>query len=305
MNLIYPTLAIVGGGALLIDIFGHDHKKEMSVSTAVKWSLFWIFVGLVMGGLIYVEKGGIAMGEYFAGYAMEKALAVDNLMVFMAIFAYFGVKSQVAQHKVLTAGILGAIVFRGIFASLGTELYHLHWTIQCLFGAVVIWSAKAIMFGGEEDEEVDYGNTWYAKLIGKFIPYDPTPNPDTFFVRHREGLYVTVLFMCAVTIELSDVMFSFDSVPAVIGVAKETDIVYAAMLMAVLGLRALYFVLESLMKHLCHLEKAVALVLVFVGVKLMAEPFGLDIHPMYSLVVVLGFLALGVLASLIFPAKEE
>lgn len=304
MNLIYPTLAIIGGGALLVDIFGHDRNKEMGFKSAVKWSLFWVFCGLLMGGAIYLEKGGMATSQYFAGYAMEKALSVDNLMVFMAIFTYFGVKSQVAQHRVLTYGIIGAVVFRAIFASAGTELFHLHWTVQVLFGLIVIWSAKALIFGGDEDEDVDYSQTWYAKLVNKVYPFAAVENPTTFFIRKNGVKCVTALFMCVVTIELSDVMFSFDSVPAVIGVSKDIDIVYAAMMMAVLGLRALFFVLKSLMKHLHHLEKAVALVLVFVGGKLILEPMGVDINPMHSLVVVLGLLSSGVMASYLFPSKD-
>ena len=305
MNLIYPTLILIGGGALLIDMFGHKQDKEMSFSTAVKWSLFWLFCGFLMGGAIYFEKGSEAVSQYFAGFAMEKALSVDNLMVFMAIFSYFGIKSQSAQHKVLSYGILGAVVFRGIFAGLGTELFHLHWIVQVLFGVIVIWSAKAIVFGGDDDKDIDYANTWYARLIGKVYSYDATPSPNTFFTFMGTKKCVTALFMCTLTIELSDVMFSFDSVPAVIGVSQDLDIVYSAMMMAVLGLRALYFVLESLMKHLCHLEKAVALVLVFVGAKLIAAPFGYEVNPFYSLVTVLGLLSLGVIASLILPSPTE
>lgn len=305
MSPIYLTLAIIGGSAFMIDVFGHDHKKEMNFTSAVKWSLFWIFCGLLMGAAVYFEKGSVATSEYFAGYAMEKALSVDNLMVFMAIFAYFGVKSQVAQHRVLTWGIIGAVVFRAIFASAGSAMFHLHWAFQVLFGLIVIWSAKAIVFGGDDDEDVDYSQTWYAKLINKVYPFDANPVDDHAFFTMKNGVKcVTALLMCTVTIELSDVMFSFDSVPAVIGVAKDTDIIYASMMMAVLGLRALYFVLESLMKHLHHLEKAVALVLVFVGAKLCVAPLGYDIDPMYSLMVVLGLLALGVVASLVFPKKE-
>lgn len=305
MNLVYPTLAVIGGGALLVDIFGHDHSKEMSFGTAVKWSLFWLFCGVLMGACIYFEKGSASVSQYFSGFAMEKALSVDNLMVFMAIFSYFGVNSQLAQHKVLSYGIIGAVVFRGIFASAGTALFHLHWSVQVLFGLIVIWSAKAIIFGGDDDEDVDYSATWYARLIGKYYPYDSTYNPKTFFTVKNGTKCVTALLLCTVTVELSDVMFSFDSVPAVIGVSKDIDIVYSAMMMAVLGLRALYFVLESLMKHLHHLEKAVALVLVFVGAKLIASPMGYEVDPIYSLVIVLGLLALGVIASFAFPQEAE
>ncbi|MCS5737076.1 TerC family protein, partial [Herbiconiux daphne] len=202
----------------------------------------------------------------------------------------------------LTYGIIGAIVFRAIFVTVGAGLFNsevilasvagfeitLHLVISCLFALVIFWSAWKMLAANEaEEEEDDYDNLWYNKLARKWFP--------------KAG----ALFFAAVTVELSDVMFSFDSVPAVIAVAKDTAVVYSAMLMAVLGLRALFFVLEALMKHLCHLEKAVVAVLVFIGIKLIAEPVGFDISPLLSVGVVIGLLATGVIASLVFPSKSE
>ena len=301
MNLIYPTLAVVGGAALAVDFFGHKKGHEMSLKAASLWSVFWIFCGVLMGGLVYLEMGGAAASQYFAGYAMEKALSVDNLMVFAAIFGYYKIKKQEDMHTVLTYGIIGAIVFRAIFVTVGAGLFNsevhlfnvagfgvtLHLIISWIFGLIIFASAKGMLSSNEaEDEEDDYDNVWYNKLARKYFPT------------------AGALFFAAVTIELSDVMFSFDSVPAVIAVAKDSAIVYSAMLMAVLGLRALFFVLEALMKHLCHLEKAVVAVLVFIGLKLIAEPLGFDLSPIGSVSVVLGLLAVGVIASFIFPSKE-
>lgn len=301
MNLIYPTLAVVGGTALAIDFFGHKKGHEMSVKTASLWSVFWIMCGILMGGLIYLEMGSTAASQYFAGYAMEKALSVDNLMVFAAIFGYYKVTKQEDMHTCLSYGIIGAIIFRAIFVTVGAGLFNselnlfsvmgfevtLHLVISCLFALVIFWSAAKMLSSNEaEDEEDDFDNVWYNKLARKWFPT------------------AGALFFAAVTIELSDVLFSFDSVPAVIAVAKDTAVVYSSMLMAVLGLRALFFVLEAMMKHLCHLEKAVVAVLVFIGIKLVAEPLGFDITPMYSVAIVLGALATGVLASLAFPTKE-
>lgn len=302
MNLIYPTLAVVGGAALAVDFFGHKKGEEMSVKTASLWSVFWILCGILMGGLVYLEMGANAASQYFAGYAMEKALSVDNLMVFSAIFAYYKIKKQEDMHTVLTYGIIGAIVFRAIFVTVGAGLFNsetslgfsifglpvtLHLVMSVIFAAIIFWGAYGMLTANEaEDETDDYDNVWYNKLARKWFP--------------KAG----ALFFAAVTIELSDVMFSFDSVPAVIAVAKDTAIVYSAMLMAVLGLRALFFVLEALMKHLHHLEKAVVAILVFIGIKLVAEPLGLDISPMLSVSVVLGLLAVGVIASLALPNKE-
>jgi tellurite resistance protein TerC len=302
MNMIYPTLVVVGGAALLVDFFGHKKGEVMSIKTASLWSVFWILCGILMGGLIYLEMGATAASQYFAGYAMEKALSVDNLMVFSAIFAYYKIKKQDEMHTVLTYGIIGAIVFRAIFVFVGAGLFNsethlgfsifglpvtLHLVMSAIFAAIIFWGAWKMLSANEaDDESEDYDNVWYNRLVRRFFP--------------KAG----AMFFAAVTIELSDVVFSFDSVPAVIAVAKDTAVVYSAMLMAVLGLRALFFVLEALMKHLCHLEKAVVAILVFIGIKLIAEPLGLHISPMFSVSVVLGLLAVGVIASWLFPSKE-
>lgn len=301
-NWIYAALAVMFIFSMSIDFFGHKGDKEQSLSTSIKWSIFWVAMGVLFGGFIYAVYGATVASEYYAGYAMEKCLSIDNMMVFMAIFNYFGVKSSSATHKVLTAGILGAIIFRAIFVSAGSALFHLHWSIQILFGLVVIWSAKAIIFGDDEEEEQDFDQVWYVRYLRKVFPVVPNTSDNKFFVRNLGRWAITPLLLCVVTIELSDVMFSFDSVPAVIGVAKETAVIYAAMMMAVMGLRALYFVLEALMRHLSHLDKAVALILVFVGAKLCAGPW-YEVDATYSLVIVLGLLSLGVIASLVFPSE--
>ncbi|MCS5737350.1 TerC family protein, partial [Herbiconiux daphne] len=124
MNLIYPTLAVVGGAAFAVDFFGHKKGEKMSIKTASLWSIFWILCGIAMGGLIYLEQGSAAMSQYFAGYAMEKALSVDNLMVFAAIFGYYKIYKQEDMHTVLTYGIIGAIVFRALFVFFGATLFN-------------------------------------------------------------------------------------------------------------------------------------------------------------------------------------
>lgn len=290
--------------SIMIDFFGHKDGKEMSFKESVMWSLFWIGMGCGVGAFIYFDYGAVPASEYFSGYAMEKALSIDNLMVFMAIFSYFGIKDSSREHKILLWGIAGALVFRGIFVAAGSSLFHLHWIVQVAFGAIVIWSAKALIFGGDdEDEEVNYDDTWYVKAIKKVYPVATDPKATTFFTVVNGVRHVTPLLLCLVTIELSDVLFSFDSVPAVIGVTKEPILIYAAMIMAILGLRALFFVLGSLIKHLQHLDKAVAVILVFVGAKLIAGAFHYELDAILSLYIVLGLLASGVVASLVLPKK--
>lgn len=301
---LYLALAGVLVVSVLIDFFGHKDGHEMSFKESTLWSLFWVAMGVGLGGFIYWDYGSVAASEYFAGYAMEKALSIDNLMVFMAIFTYFNIKDSAREHKILLWGIAGALIFRGIFVSVGTEIFHAFWWVEILFGLLVIYSSKAILFGGGDDEEVDYDKVWYVKALKKVAPVDTRVGLHSFFTRVGGVRHITPLLLCLVTIELSDIIFSFDSVPAVIGVTKEPPLVYSAMIMAVLGLRALFFVLGSLMKHLTRLDFFVGIILVFVGIKLVIARW-VEIDPITSLCTVLGLLATGVIASFVYPKKEE
>lgn len=302
---LYVALAVTLVVSICVDFLGHKDGKEQSLGQSVVWSLFWIAVAVALGGYIYLVYGAVPASEYFSGYAMEKALSIDNLMVFMAIFTFFGINDSAREHKILLWGIAGALVFRGIFVAAGTSLFNLHWSVEVIFGLLVMFSAYALIKGGDEEEETNYDDKAYIKFIKKFYPVDTTANSSSFFSRVNGVRAVTPLFLCLVTIELSDIMFSFDSVPAVIGITKEPPLVYAAMIMAILGLRALFFVLGSLMKHLTRLDAFVALILVFVGAKLIGHPFGFEIEATHSLYVVLGLLILGVIVSLAFPKRTS
>lgn len=303
--------------SVVIDFLGHKEEKEISIKSALKWSAFWIALGFAYYGYIWVVHSKEYASLFLSGYVLEKSLSIDNLLVFMAIFASFGIKSTHLQHKILLWGIAGAIVFRGIFVAAGTAIFNLHWFFQVLFGLIVAWSALAIIKGGDDEEdEVDYSKHWATRLVGKILPVHPALDGEKFITIRNGIKYATPALLCVFVIEFTDVIFSFDSVPAVIGVTQEPLLVYSAMLFAILGLRALFFVLSVAVKYLVHLEKAVAVVLVFVGAKLMYHPFGEALHAKWafmphdisanvSLYIVLGTLALGVLASLVFPEKEE
>lgn len=312
----FPLLdiAVLAGVLILsifVDFFGHKDGKEIGIKSALAWSGFWIALALGYYAFLWVEYGKDFASLFLSGYVLEKSLSVDNLMVFMAIFASFGIRSTALQHKILLWGIAGAILFRAIFVSAGTALFHLHWAVQVGFGVIVAWSAYAIIKGGNDEEEVDHSKHWAVKWVGKIVPIGSVDG-NKFLTKVKGKWYATPALLCVVVIELTDVVFSFDSVPAVIGVTQEPLLVYSAMLFAILGLRALFFVLSVAVKYLIHLEKAVAVVLVFVGAKLMYHAvnehfnlFDFDITAQASLYVVLGTLALGVIASLVFPEKES
>lgn len=302
--------------SIFVDFWGHKDGKEIGIKSALIWSGFWIALALGYYAFIWVEYGKDFASLFLSGYVLEKSLSIDNLMVFMAIFASFGIRTTALQHKILLWGIAGAILFRAIFVSIGTELFHLHWSVQVIFGLIVAWSALAIMKGGDEEEEVDYSKHWATRLVSKIYPVSHDLDGSKFFTFVNGIKMVTPALLCVVVIEFTDVIFSFDSIPAVIGVTQEPLLVYSAMLFAILGLRALFFVLSVAVKYLVHLEKAVAIVLVFVGAKLIYHPFAETLNNKYSfmpsdisanvsLYIVLGTLGLGIIASLVFPGKDE
>lgn len=317
----------VVGLSVYLDLVAHRNSTEITVGNAAKWSAFWISLALMFYGYLWFRFSREWADLYLAGYVLEKSLSVDNLIVFMAIFASFGIKG-ILQHRILYWGIVGALVFRAIFVTIGTGLFLASPWVGFFFAAFVIWSAVQMLRSGDDgddDEIEDYSNHWSVRLTGKLMPIITRLHLHRFFVRHDEviaqgmmsavtrvgRLYATPAFLCLMTIETSDIAFSFDSVPAVISVTQEPMLVYAAMIFAILGLRSLYFVLAALTRYLVHLEKSVILLLFFIGGKMALQSWnhaisdtGVDISPTASLVVVLGILALGIVASLVFPQAE-
>ncbi|MBE8596235.1 TerC/Alx family metal homeostasis membrane protein [Xenorhabdus sp. BG5] len=323
---------ILSVGALFIDLFMHRHDKPISLRSAALWSIFWIAIAFVFAGFLYVHHGAEAASLFVTGYALEKVLSVDNLFVIMAIFSWFAVPDRY-RHRVLYWGIIGAIVFRGIFVAIGTSLLALGPWVEIIFAVIVGWTAVMMLKSGDDDDEIeDYSQHLAYRLVKRFFPIWPKLRGHAFVLNQKEvdeelakpenadvkvgwaskaALYATPLMLCLAVVELSDVMFAFDSVPAVIAVSREPLIVYSAMMFAILGLRTLYFVLEALKKYLVHLEKAVIVLLFFIAIKLGLNAsehifhHGYSISATNSLFVVIGVLAAGILASLLFPQKEN
>lgn len=308
--------------SVYMDLVAHKNTPEITVKDATKWSLFWVSLGLAFYAYLWMRFSKEWADLYLAGYVLEKSLSIDNLMVFIAIFASFGIKSHL-QHRILYWGIIGALVFRAIFVAIGTELFFASPWVGFVFAAFVAWSAIQMLKGSEEEEVEDYSEHWSVRVTKKLMPIYTRLHGEKFFVKHeqientssvtRKGIwYVTPAFLCLMAIETSDIAFSFDSVPAVISVTQEPLLVYAAMIFAILGLRSLYFVIAALNRYLIHLEKAVIALLFFIAAKMGLHSWnivvgdtGFDFTPNQSLMIVLVTLALGVLASFVFPQKEE
>ncbi|WP_159565408.1 TerC/Alx family metal homeostasis membrane protein [Budvicia diplopodorum] len=317
--------------AIFIDLYAHRKDSVVSLKSAVLWSLFWVATALLFGGYLYIHHGQSVASLYITGYVLEKALSVDNLFVMMAIFSWFTVPDAY-RHRLLYWGIMGAIVFRAIFVVIGTGLLVLGPWVEMVFALVVAATGVMMLRSGGDDGEIeDYSSHFAYRFAKKLFPSYPKLAGHRFLLNQKEldaelakpensdlvgkigkGMfYATPLFLCVMVIELSDVMFAFDSVPAVIAVSREPLIVYSAMMFAILGLRTLYFVLEAMKQYLVHLEKAIIALLFFIAAKLALNAsghlfgHGYSIDPTISLYIVLGMLALGVLASLIWPAKDE
>lgn len=311
-----------------MDLAAHRDKAEVTLRGATAWSVFWVALAVAFYFYLDMRYGGEWASLFLAGYALEKSLSVDNMMVFVAIFASFGIKG-ILQHRILYYGIIGALVFRALFVGLGTTLFGLAAWVELIFAFIVAWSAWALFAGSDDKDIEDYSDHWSVRLTKRILPVVPRLVGKRLFVGHRSlealkredstlvvtrkgVIYATPAFLCLITIEVSDIVFSFDSVPAIIAITREPFLVYAAVIFAILGLRNLYFMLAGAAKYLCHLEKAVALVLVFVAVKLGAsaveKTFGIETFHVphdVSLWIVLGFLGGGVAASLIWPKKED
>lgn len=320
-------MVTVLGFSVWADLRLHRNSTDISFRDALAGTLFWIV--LAIGFYFYIDWrfGAEYASLFMAGYALEKSLSIDNMMVFVAIFASFGIRERVLQHRILYYGILGAIVFRAIFIGAGTALFGLSTWVELIFALIVLWSAWAILKGGNDEEIEDYSNHWSVRWVRRILPVVPWLQGRRFVlseeevqkemegnpqrrISQRAAWYVTPALLCLVCIEVSDIVFSFDSVPAIIAVTRDPFLVYAASIFAILGLRSLYFLLSVAAGYLCHLEKAVAFVLVFIAIKLMMPAIErlsgieiLHITHQQSMWVVLGLLSMGIAASYLFPAN--
>lgn len=265
----------------------------MNLRRAIIWSLFWVLSALAFAGLLVTWRGPGAAQLFLAGYVVEKSLSIDNLIVFAAIFSYFQIPLN-GQPKILYLGFIGAALFRLVFLATGAGLMTLHPAVGATFGAIVIGTAVQMLNGGNDDSKNDYQAKWFVKLAKK--------------------ISTTPAFLCLVAIEVSDIIFSFDSMPAVLAITADPLIVYSAVIFAILGLRSMYFVLAALMTILSRLTWGVVMILFFIGTKLTAKSIGemagtdalsvFNVGPTTTLWVVFICLAFGVIASILWPENK-
>lgn len=310
------TVFVLGMLALDLGVF-HRDAHEVGFKEALGWSITWISLALVFGyglyqyalwkfpldprlvGLDHAALAKQTFLEYLAGFVVEKSLSVDNIFVFVVVFGYFAIPPKY-QHRVLFFGILGALIFRIIFIGLGALLMQFHWVIL-VFGAFLILTGLKILFAPEKP--VDPEKNPIIRLLRRVMPVTPQVHGQNFFVRLNGVLHATPLFVCLVFLELTDIVFAIDSVPAIFALTKEPLIVFTSNVFAILGLRALFFLLAGVMHRFHYLKYGLGLVLVFVGLKMawLNEAFGGKFPITWSLGIIGGLIGASMLVSWLRP----
>ncbi len=289
-------------GLLVLDLLVfHKEAHEVRLREALLWSVVWVALALVFNVVVWVAWGPDKGLEFLTGYLLEKSLSVDNLFVFLVVFAYFGVPPAL-QHRVLFWGILGALVMRAVFIVAGAALLQAFDWVLYVFGAFLVFTGVKLLF--QKDETVHPERNLALRLFRRVFPVVPDYRGDAFFVRETSGeegtrtrWFATPLALVLVVIEATDVVFAVDSIPAIFAVTRDTFIVYTSNIFAILGLRALFFLLAGTLRRFVYLRHGLAVVLAFIGVKMLVSEC-CHIPIAVSLAVVSGVLGIAVVASL-------
>jgi tellurite resistance protein TerC len=250
--------------ALDLGVF-HRKSHEVTLKEALTWTFIWVFLALILNVIIYFWRGQQKALEFFTGYLVEKALSVDNIFVFIMVFTYFQIPSKY-QHKVLFWGIIGALIMRVIFIFAGVALLEkFHFTIY-LFGALLIFTGYKMF--GHNNLKIEPDKNPAIRFFKKFIPVTSTLHDDKFFIKTDGRRFATPLFLVLILIETTDLIFAVDSIPAILAITQDQFIVYTSNVFAILGLRSLYFALAGVVHRFWLLSYGLAVVLIFVGLKM-------------------------------------
>jgi tellurite resistance protein TerC len=273
----------------------------METREAVTWTLVWVGFSIAFG-LVIMHFSGEQRGlEFFTGYVIEKALSVDNLFLFLVIFRAFAVDEKI-QHRILEWGILGALVMRGLMIAAGAQLIERFSWVLYVFGAFLVYAGLHMLF--TKKEEMHPEQNAISRFASRRLRVTQECEGSRFFVRQGGKLFVTPLFVVLVIVEITDVTMAVDSIPAIFGIARDPFIVYTSNVFAILGLRAMYFLLAGVLGRLRFLTAGLSFVLVFIGAKMIVEPW-VHISVESSLMIVAGMLLVALAASLLVGAKEK
>jgi tellurite resistance protein TerC len=290
-------LAVLGVivAMLAIDLFAHRDAHVIHVREAAAWSAVWVALGIGFGLVVWVTAGAEFAGQYFGGYLIEKSLAVDNVFVWAIIFSYFAVPARY-QHRVLFFGVVGALVMRGLFIWAGSAAIKEFIWILYLFGGFLIFTG--VMMMRHRDRHFDPSGSAVVRLFRRYVPMTDDYQGQKFLTRRNGALVATPLLLVLVLVEFTDIVFAVDSIPAIFAVTQETFLVFTANAFAILGLRAMYFLLADLMHRFVYLKLGLGLVLVWVGLKLVLQVDLYKVPTFASLAVVSAIIAVSITASL-------
>lgn len=295
--------SVVVAFLFFVDLYVTDHRRgRISVKASLIWSGVWILAALIFNTFLYfyLEDGNQKALEFLTGYIVEKSLSVDNLFVFLLIFKVMDVPAENQPH-ILKWGILGAIFFRIIFILAGVALINLFHPVIYIFAIILLYAAYKMAFGGEQ--KIDVEHNLMIRIFTKYFKLDPKYRGKKFFTKNNGKTYITTMFLTLLLIESSDIVFAVDSIPAIIAITRDTFIIITSNIFAILGLRALYFALSGLVDLFHYLKYGVAIVLFYVGIKMLLTDF-YKIPTEVSLVVILVMLSGSVILSLMHKQSK-
>jgi tellurite resistance protein TerC len=317
-TILYGVFALVIGIFLLVDL-GVFNKTAHKITTksALNQSVFWVVVSTVFGYAIYlngpysIESDGAikavsgldSMVEYFSAYLTEYALSVDNIFVILLILKYFTVKEEY-YHRILFWGILGAVVFRGVFIFVGALfIAKFHWLLYVM-GVFLIYSGIKIYFE-DSDEKIDPEKNPIIRLCRKYLPLTKSEAGGAFLIKENGKFKFTTLFLVIILIETTDLIFAFDSIPAAFAITQNEFLIYTSNIFAVMGLRAMFFLLSGIIDKFYLLQKGLSIILFFIGAKMLLEIISFEISPEISFAMIIVTLTLSIVFSIVVPQKEK
>ncbi len=301
-HLVLISFGSIVAAYLVLDLGLLGRKaRTLTLRPALTQASFILLIALLFGLFVYNHKGEDAALEYYSAYLMEYALSLDNIFVIILILRYFSVEPQY-HHKVLFWGILGAIIMRGIFILAGVILVKKFSWILYIFGGFLVWAGIRSML--ERDREsIDLGDNKLLKLLTRYLRFTTEPPRGRFLLRKSGKYYLTTLMLAVLMVELTDLIFAVDSIPAAFAITQDEDILYSSNIFAVMGLRSLFFILSLGLKRFWALEIGIPLILIGIGLKMFIPLLGWHLPTWASLTYILGILVASVVISLTFPKK--
>lgn len=282
---------------LYLDLFVfHRHSEEPKLRDTIGLCIFYVVIAIIFGLFVMYEQGAEKGALFFTGFMVEKSLSMDNIFVISVVFSSLGIPRKY-QHRVLFWGILGALVLRAVLILVGETLVsNFHWVLY-LFSAFLIYTGIKMVLDSH-DENPDFENSKIFKLVNKYFHVTSKINGEHFFVKRNGIHYITPLFFALIIIETMDVIFALDSIPAIFLITQDVFIVYTSNIFAILGLRALYFLLAEAVHRFAYLKYALSVILIFIGSKIFLPYIGIEVTPNTSLAITLGLILIGIFASL-------